>query len=425
MPLFREFSPEVRRVLQVDVVAALLLTGFSSLTGPFTGLILRTELGASPFQLSVMASANAAFMLSSLLWARMVEGRSPLPWVVWAGFVGRGLFLLVPFVHSAWQLVAVLVAANLLGTIAAPAGAMLVERMYPREQRGRALGLVRSAGALPGIVLAVGGGKLLGVVPYQWAFALAAVLGMSASLQLSRVPLPVRAEPRRPARPALSAAWADLRDDADFRRLMLAACVFGTAIWIQMPARPVLMADVLKVTTAQAGMFAAGAAVAGLAGHAVWGRLADRWGSLPALRLVYCVGAVTPIVEFFATRPGVLAVTAVTESLMTTGLDLLMTLALIEVAGRRSTARFAAVAATLGGLRGVLAPLAGAALIEHAGVRAVSVVAAALMVAGAALLTWQVRSTSGGASGRSLQQQSCAGRACARAAGRARQGRGL
>jgi MFS family permease len=391
LSLLKQFSPEVRRVLRVDLIVTLLLTGFASLTGPFTGLMLRTELGATPFQLSVMASAGAAFMLSSLLWARLVEGRPPLPYVVWAGFIGRSLFLLVPFVEYAWQMVAILVLANFISTMAAPASTMLVERIYPKEQRGRALGVVRSAATVPAIILLLGSGTLIGAISYRWAFVCAALLGMAASLQQLRLPVP-DAPAAPPVRPAgLTTAWAALRDDRAFRRLMIAACVFGTGIWIQMPAHPVLMADVLKIGTAQAGMFAAVAAVAALVGNGVWGRLTDRWGAARVLAIVYFIGAVTPVVDMFVTNPRVLVVSYVCDALMTTGLDLVLLLAIIDIAGREQTARYAAIASTLGGLRGIVAPLAGAAIIEYAGVRAVYAVAATMMIAGGVVVLCQLR----------------------------------
>src|SRR5918911_1405514 len=106
---WRDFSPAVRRAIRIDVSVTLLFAVFSGLTAPFTGLILRRELGASPFQLSVLGSANAACLLLSLALARVVDSRRPLPWVVWPTFIARGLFLLAPFIVTPWPLVGVLV----------------------------------------------------------------------------------------------------------------------------------------------------------------------------------------------------------------------------------------------------------------------------------------------------------------------------
>src|SRR5689334_7925535 len=72
---WRDFSPAVRRAVRIDVSVTLLFAVCSGLTVPFTGLILRRELGASPFQLSVLGSANAACLLLSLALARVVDSR--------------------------------------------------------------------------------------------------------------------------------------------------------------------------------------------------------------------------------------------------------------------------------------------------------------------------------------------------------------
>src|SRR6185503_8251800 len=155
-----DFSPAVQRALRIDVSVVLLFTLFTGLTTPFTGLILRRELGASAFQLSVLASAGAACLLLSLGLARVIDSRRPLPWVVWPSFAARGLFLLAPFITTPWPLVGVLVAGTLFGTVSGPAQAALVEQIYPREERGRALGTVRVIGALMAIALALAAGVI-------------------------------------------------------------------------------------------------------------------------------------------------------------------------------------------------------------------------------------------------------------------------
>jgi MFS family permease len=92
----------------------------------------------------------------------VVDSRRPLPYVVWPGFLARGLFVLVPFISTPWPFVGVLVAGTLLGTVSGPAQTALVERVYPREERGRALGTVRVVGAVVAIGLALLAGHLLG-----------------------------------------------------------------------------------------------------------------------------------------------------------------------------------------------------------------------------------------------------------------------
>src|SRR5207245_1135797 len=83
----------------------------------------------------------------------------------------------------------------------------------------------------------------------------------------------------------------------------VASFLFGTGCWIQTPAHPLLLVDVLHVSTAQVGVFAAAAAAATLVGGAWWGGLVDRRSSLDALWMMYLVGAATPAICALAWSP--------------------------------------------------------------------------------------------------------------------------
>jgi predicted MFS family arabinose efflux permease len=379
------FSPEIRRALRIDVSAALLFTGFASLTTPFVGLILRRELGATPLQLSVMSAAGGACLLLSLAWARALYGRPPLPYLVWPSFVARGVFLLVPLASSAWSFVSLVVAANVFAAAAGPAQAAVVERLYPRAARGRALGLVRMAGAALGVGLALAAGQLFERVDYRVIFPVAAVLGMAACLRQRWLPVPGVVEDGEGTSGGLRQAWAAVRDDDVFRRLLVASFLFGAGCWIQTPAHPLLLVDVLHVSTAQVGVFAAAGAAATLVGSAWWGGLVDRRSSLDALWMMYLVGAATPAICALAWDPWVLVASSVTDALLGIGLDLVWMMVVIDIAGPSRAAQYVAIGATLAGVRGILGPLLGGLLIGALGVRAVYLVALALM-AGAAWL---------------------------------------
>jgi MFS family permease len=384
------FTPETRRALRIDISATLLFTVFAGLTGPFLGLVLRRELGATPLQLAVMSSASGACLLLSLLWTRAFHGRAPLPYLVWPGFAARGVFLLAPFVGSAWSFVGLVIARDFFGAAAAPAQAAVVERVYPRAQRGRALGLVRMAGAVLGIGLALAAGQLFERVSYRWIFVVAALLGMAASLRLRRLAVP-EPEVGQEVPAGLRVAWETVRDDHAFRRLLVSSFLFGFGCWIQQPAHPLLLVDVLRVSASQVGVFASVAAVATLAGSAYWGWLVDRKSSLEALRVMYLIGAATPLIYYLAWSPWVLVASAVTDSLLSVGLELVWMMAVIDVAGPQRTAQYVAIGATLAGVRGIAGPLVGGLVIHAFGIHAVYLVAAILTFSGAWLVGRDLR----------------------------------
>jgi predicted MFS family arabinose efflux permease len=384
------FSPEIRQALRIDISATLLFTVFAGLTTPFIGLILRRELGATPLQLAVMSSAGGGCLLLSLLWARACHGRPPLPYLVWPAFAARGMFLLVPFVSSAWSFVGIVVAREFFGAAAAPAQAAVVERVYPRAQRGRALGLIRMAGAVLGIGLALAAGQLFEHVGYRWIFVGAALLGMAASLRLRQLSVPaLESAGEEPG--GLAGAWQMVNSDRAFRRLLIASFLFGFGCWIQTPAHPLLLVDVLQVSASQVGVLAAVAAVATLAGSVYWGWLIDRKSSLEALRVMYLFGATTPLIYYLAWSPWVLAASAVTDSLAAVGLELVWMMAVIDVAGPQRTAQYVAISATLAGVRGIAGPLVGGLVIHSFGIHAVYLVASILTFSGAWLVGRELR----------------------------------
>jgi len=385
------FSPEIRRALKIDISATLLFTVFAGLTGPFIGLILRRELGATPLQLAVMSSAGGGCLLLSLLWAKACHGRPPLPYLVWPAFLARGVFLLVPFVSSAWSFVGLVIARDFFGAAVAPAHAAVVERVYPRAQRGRALGLVRMAGAVLGIGLALAAGQLFDRIGYRWIFVAAALLGMAACLRLRRLAVPEPEIDGVEGPAGLREAWLTVREDHAFRRLLVASFLFGFGCWIQTPAQPLLLVDVLGVSASQVGVFGSVAAVATLAGSAYWGWLVDRKSSLEALRVMYLVGATTPLIYYIAWSPWVLVASAVTDSVVAVGLELVWMMAVIDVAGPQRTAQYIAIGATLAGVRGVAGPLVGGLVIHSFGIHAVYLIAAILTFSGAWLVGRELR----------------------------------
>jgi hypothetical protein len=64
---------------------------------------------------------------------------------------------------------------------------------------------------------------------------------------------------------------------------------------------------------------------------------------------------------------------------------------LMDAAGPRRTAQYVAISATLAGVRGVLCPLLSAVIIQMAGVRAVYVTAAVVMVIAIAMVSAAIR----------------------------------
>src|SRR5437660_1353547 len=86
-----------------------------------------------------------------------------------------------------------------------------------------------------GLTVPFGGGRLFGRLDWRWIFPAAAVLGMAASLAQRRLRLTHGPVTDDAAALGLAGAWAAVRDDRAFRRLLVASFLFGAGCWIQTP----------------------------------------------------------------------------------------------------------------------------------------------------------------------------------------------
>lgn len=381
------FPSRVRQAVVIETTAAAILTAFNCTALPYTGLILRLHLHASVDQLAVLAAANASVMLPSLLWAQLVRNRPPLPFVVWFGVAYRGLLVVLLAAGSAWPFIAIIAVSNALGAISAQAYSTFVQVAYPRELRGQALGVIRVVGALLAIGVLPLTGYLFSRVGYRAMFAAAAVFGVAASLWQGRVATLSLGRSTLHEDPRPRPIHGTVRDDRRFARILAAAFLFGLGIWLMIPLAPLMQVDVLHATTFHLGIAAAGASICGLFAVGYWGRTVDRRPSAAVLRTVYGLGIVTPLLYlsgFALPTPWLVVGPSMVDSFVSSGLDIVANVAVIDVAGRQP-GQYIGIYQTLAGVRGVLGPFMGAWLLHHVGIRAAFVAAAAVMMMGAGL----------------------------------------
>jgi MFS family permease len=230
-------------------------------------------------------------------------------------------------------------------------------------------------------------GVLFPIVGYQGMFAAAALFGVAASLwqgRLARLSLD-RASLHEDPRPR--PIHGAVRDDRRFARILAAAFFFGLGIWLMMPLAPLMQVDVLHATTLHLGIAAACASMCGLFAVGFWGRSVDRRPSVGVLRTVYAVGIATPLLYmagFILKTPWLVLGPSMVDSFVSSGLDIVASLAVIDVAGHQS-GQYIGIYQTLAGVRGVMGPFIGAWLLHHVGLRAAFAAAAAMMMMGAGL----------------------------------------
>ncbi|MET8040727.1 MFS transporter [Micromonospora sp. NPDC005215] len=176
-----------------------------------------------------------------------------------------------------------------LGTLFDSASFALLPALVPPDALPRANGRLQAGSAVAGGFLGAPAAGVLFAVAPALPFALDAVtFATAALLVLALAPVPVvSANARR------GSVWSEIAEGVRWLRghralwrvtVLAAAC--NLAISGIMAVLVLYALDVLRVPPAGYGLFAAAAIVGGVAGALGAGRLAARFGTLPALRVV-------------------------------------------------------------------------------------------------------------------------------------------
>lgn len=380
---FPQISPAVRANVRIDLLAATLFGAFSGLTTPFIPVMGR-RLGASPLEVSLLVASPAIVLLLSLWWANLIRLTHPVSVVVYPTLLGRALFLLMPFIDTPGVYVTLIVLYQGITSIGTLGYAQVMRSVYPEDVRGRIMAGVRVGMALVWIAASLVGGRVMQQIPFQWVFAVAALGGMASSIVFSRIQHPTTVE--EVDRISLSSTWQVLRENRAFRRFLTGFFAFGFGAWLISPAIPILLVDVLHASNFQVGLLGAVTSGMWLLSYYYWGRMIDRRRAPGALTLVFLIGAVTPLVYFFATTPWVVLLAGVTDGMTSAGVDLGWLTAVLQYAPLGQVRHYVGIFNTLVGVRGSIAPFLTGFLIPRIGVRAIFALAVGFILLGVSIM---------------------------------------
>ncbi len=375
--------PRTRAIVRIDMAAALLYGAFAGLTQPFIP-VMGVRLGASPLQVSLLVAAPAVVFLLSFWVVNAVRPVHPVRLVMWPALAGRALFVLMPLVRTPLAYVLLVVLYHAVNSVNPLGYAQVMRAVYPDDARGRIMALVKVAMATAWVAGSVVGGSLMQRLPFQWVFAAAGTLGMASALVFGRIrpPRPVEEPERVPP----ASAWRVLRDDPGYRRFLLAFFVFGSGGWLTGPAVPLLLVRELRATNLQVGLLGAVTSATWVLSFYAWGRMIDRRTATGALKVVFTVGTLTPVIYLVSFNPWVVLLAGVTDGLASSGIDLGWLAAVLHYAPPGRVLTYTTLFNTLVGVRAAVAPALAGVLIPRLGVRAIFAIGAVFYLLGMALM---------------------------------------
>ncbi|HEX4840563.1 MAG TPA: MFS transporter [bacterium] len=375
--------PKLRASLQIDFLAAVLYGAFGGLTLPFIPVMGR-RLGATPLQVSLLVAAPAIVLLLSLWIVNAVRSVHPVRLVIWPSLVGRAMFLLMPLAHTPVPYLLLVVLFHAVSSINTLGYAQVMRAVYPDNVRGRIMALVKVGMATSWVLASLLGGQLTQVVPFQWVFAVAGMLGMASGVVFSRIRPPERLEVPEPIDPAV--AWRLVREDGAYRRFLLAFFIYGFGGWLISPAIPILLVDELHASNFQVGLLGAVMSAMWTISFYSWGAMIDRRSATNTLKVVFSIGALTPVIYLLAPSAWVVQLAGVTDGLTSAGIDLGWLAAALHYAPQGQVLHYVTLFNTSVGIRGAIAPFITGALIPLIGVRWIFAIGALIQFTGMLLM---------------------------------------
>jgi MFS family permease len=351
--------------------------------------LLALAYGASKTQIGLLASvANGAGMIAFLpgaLAAQRFARRKPLV-LIGGGGLNRLMLLLLalsPFMGlEPAAMVTLVIALNGVrsfgGNFSNPGWTAMVADLVPAEIRGRYFSGRNVAMALAALIVAPLAGQIAQalnrgasrVAGYQAVLGLATTAGLIATLTYARIPehgVRLRERVRRQGRSIV----ALLRENRTFGGFVVGAFFWNFALHISAPFfNPFIMTDLEGGDTAVVGIAAGAFSLATLLGQRVWGRLIDRKGNLPMLRLTGLVIPLMPAAWGVAQAPWHLYVIELFAGFSWAGYNLANFNLLLELSPERDRPSAAALYQSAVFASAVLGPLVGGVLAEAWGYRA-------------------------------------------------------
>ena len=376
--------------------------------------VFALRLGATTGQVGWLTALPA---LVNVVWlipaARLIERqRQRLPLILRAGFLqrlGYLLLALMPFLLVAGRVEA-LIAINTLITLPAAVISTAITSLLPDltlpERRGQVVNARWLILAVMATVAALGGGRLLDLMPmplnYQVLLGAGAVLSLLSLRYLRRIQVPDAVIARRTLTPRQRYSWQRLRESLSnirshrpFMRFTLASFVFYWGLYLPAALWSVIRVRDLGASDTWIGIIAVVVHAATTGGYYFWGKVRARRGDRWVLVVtglgmtVYALAtALVPTIEW-------MVLTSLLGGLSWSGCNLALFNVMLGVCPDDHRPTYVALYTALVNIAAFAGPLLGTALSGWWGIRPAFVISGGVRVVGVLLFIWLLRERAG------------------------------
>jgi MFS family permease len=318
-----ERSESVKRIihsLRHSVYDGVTVHIFGNLTGSIFLPAFALVLGASSFQIGVLAAIPFLATLAQLIGSFCVEKyqRRKSVTLLFSGLArGSWILIILPgFIFAENQfglylqiLIPVVALYHILGSISGVAWLSWMSSLVPAEIRGRFFGLRNSLLGVITIVVTLSGGyfldwfpkhfpKLSKISSFEILFMVGLVFGFISLYFLRKQHDPGTTQERKKLSEILS-LFRHPWQQGNFRRFLKFAFLWSFAVNFTSPFFIVYMIKDLHLAYILIGTYTVISAVADLTGMGIWGHSSDRYGNRSIMVITTAVATVLPFFWIF------------------------------------------------------------------------------------------------------------------------------
>lgn len=339
--------------------------------------ILRKDLGATVFQVSLFITLRPVLSVLSFYWSAFLkEGKGRLiANLISASLLAYLPFLFFPWVENFWFLMFASGMYQLFSRAGIPSLIEVLKRNIPKKPREHAFSLYFILSFVESGLLGLLFGGLLDshLLDWKMLFFFASLIGLSSILFFIRLKVPQLPEQAEKPAASLIHPWREsfrlMRDRLDFAHFQGTFMIGGSALMLMAPALSVYYADTLalthtNITTARFIFMAIGVAGSSL----LWKKGLSLAPLSKLMRWVLCGFGLFPIALLLATIDlWFLYLAFLIYGVAQAGSHLIWNLSGTFFAGDHDSSPYTRVNILMLGLRGAVMPLIGGVLCDLLG----------------------------------------------------------
>ena len=351
-------APLVRSNALLDLWGAIAFGLFFGAALQFIPVVLR-NMGASTEMLALYTAQTYLGSILTSFSIVLMRRRRTKSFAVACWYAARAIFLFVGLVNQVPWLVLIFGIFWFLEAFPSPAYTRIVQVIYPEEIRGKILALTRLGMTVAVVAITPFAGWALDTWGYHILFPLAGLMGILSTVFFNRIE--VNEGPLPPRQTKTFAGLIEIvRTNRPFALHLLSFTVYGLGALLGFALYPVVQVDRLHLSYTQIGLLGLAQSVFWLLGFLYWGGAVDKRGGLWVMRVNLLISFFVPFSYIWATNGWMLLPAFIAQGIISAGVDLGLINTSISLAEPDKVVEYAAVQATVIGLRGLITPFIGA-----------------------------------------------------------------